>query len=55
MYEKVGFNTSASDDHPTKLIRNSVLTWACNFDRPDCLKSASEFFTQWKNNPDENL
>jgi len=51
MYESVGFNTSVNDDHPTKLIRNTVLTWACNFNSTVCLNSASNFFTQWKNDP----
>jgi hypothetical protein len=55
MYEKVGFKTSADDDHPTKLIRNTVLTWACNFNSILCLESASEFFKQWKDNPNDNV
>ena len=54
-YEKVGFKTSADDDHPTKLIRNTVLTWACNFNSILCLESASEFFKQWKDNPNNNV
>jgi len=54
MYEKVGFYILANDDHPTKLIRNTVLTWACNFNSMVCLHNASEFFTEWKDNPDYN-
>jgi len=54
MYESVGFNTSVNDDHPTKLIRNTILTWACNFNRPECLNNASNFFTQWKNDTNGN-
>jgi len=54
MYESVGFNTSVTDDHPTKLIRNTVLTWACNFNSTVCLNSASNFFIQWINDTNGN-
>jgi hypothetical protein len=55
MYEKLGFHTLANDDHPTKLIRNTVLTWACKFNSSVCIESASEFFMQWKDDPNANL
>jgi hypothetical protein len=50
MYQSVGFDTSPND-HPTKLIRNTVLTWACNFNEAQCLDSSSEFFTKWMDDP----
>jgi hypothetical protein len=49
VYETVGFNALAKDDHPTKLIRNTVLTWACNFNSEICLDNALQVFEPWIN------
>lgn len=50
MYDTVGFQALVNDEHSTKLIRSTILTWACNFNSTKCLDSASEFFKQWTDN-----
>jgi hypothetical protein len=52
MHATVKDTPSADDDHPTKLIRSTILTWACNFNSPICLESASKQFKQWMDNTD---
>lgn len=48
LYATVGFNALENDEHSTKLIRVTTLTWACNFNLDLCLNSASALFRTWK-------
>lgn len=50
LYRSVGFNALEYDEHPTKLIRVTTLTWACNFNYDLCLNSASALFRTWTDN-----
>lgn len=47
LYETVGFEILEDDEHLTKLIRVTALTWACNFNHEQCLASASSLFRSW--------
>jgi aminopeptidase N len=52
LYTTVGFNVLENDEHATKLIRVTTLTWACNFEHESCLSSSSELFSTWMDNND---
>jgi hypothetical protein len=51
LYRGVGFNALENEEHSTKLIRVTTLTWACNLNLEACLSSASALFGAWMKNP----
>jgi hypothetical protein len=44
VYEELKFEESDADDHITKLLRSSVLQWACNLEHEDCVEKAKGNF-----------
>ncbi|XP_063230525.1 aminopeptidase N-like [Bacillus rossius redtenbacheri] len=50
LYKSLGFEERPSDDHTTKLLRNLVLTWECNYGQRDCVSKATELFNNFTNN-----
>ncbi|XP_068228789.1 LOW QUALITY PROTEIN: aminopeptidase N-like [Palaemon carinicauda] len=54
LYESVGFADNASDHLLTQFKRKTALTWACKLGHQECLDSASAFFQQWMEDPQNN-
>ncbi|XP_023722517.1 aminopeptidase N isoform X2 [Cryptotermes secundus] len=44
VYEDLTYEESDADDHVTKLLRSSILQWACNLDHEDCVEKAKGKF-----------
>nr|CAD7397313.1 unnamed protein product [Timema poppensis] len=51
LYNSLEFQVRATDDHVTKLLRISVLSWACTFDHEGCVSNATQHFAQMMAEP----
>lgn len=50
IYNQLGFEERDEDDRFTILLRNAVLTWACNFGNTDCISKSIDYFAAWRAN-----
>nr|CAD7587583.1 unnamed protein product [Timema genevievae] len=55
LYNSLEFQVRATDDHVTKLLRTSVLSWACTFDHEGCVSNATQHFAQMMADPDNYI
>nr|CAD7575715.1 unnamed protein product [Timema californicum] len=44
LQKTLGFEEQISDDHTTKLLRNLVLTWSCDYGHRDCISRSIDTF-----------
>ncbi|XP_043289822.1 uncharacterized protein [Venturia canescens] len=50
IFQKLGFNETASDSHYDKLLRRYVVKWMCDFDEGSCVSTSLKYFNAWKSN-----
>lgn len=48
IFQKLGFNETATDSHYDKILRRYVVNWVCNFDMESCVSSSLKQFDAWK-------
>lgn len=47
IYQRVGFNRRATDQHLDVLLRKKVVNWACSMGNEDCLSKSQAKFGTW--------
>nr|CAD7455286.1 unnamed protein product [Timema tahoe] len=55
LYNSLEFQVRSTDDHVTKLLRTSVLSWACTFDHEGCVSNATQHFAQMMADPENYI
>jgi hypothetical protein len=54
-YKKLGWNESDEKfEWVDRFIRNSVISFACRMDLPDCLAKSKAYFSEWMSDPNNN-
>ena len=54
VYDTLGFEENKNDTQVTLLHRVSIVTWACRLDLGDCVKNATDIFSEYEENPGNN-
>lgn len=54
IYNKLGWEQKPSDTFLDRLLRTSVISFACNRGLPDCVNKAKSYYSQWMSQPDTN-
>ncbi|KAG8201081.1 hypothetical protein JTE90_028752 [Oedothorax gibbosus] len=55
LYNRIGWSTELEEDNiQLAFLRKNILKWNCNYDNPDCVKTAQNLFNEWKEGDNEN-
>ena len=54
VYGTLGFEEKKNDTQLTLLHRVIVVTWACRLGLEDCVKNATDFFSEYKEEAENN-
>ena len=55
VYDTLGFEEKEKEPQVTLLNRVNVLTWACRLGQEDCVKNATDIFTEYEETEGNNL
>ncbi|KAK0093218.1 hypothetical protein PV326_014028 [Microctonus aethiopoides] len=48
IYNKLGFDELKNETHYDKLLRKTIINWACEFEIEDCIDKSLKLFKNWK-------
>nr|AAD31184.1 aminopeptidase N 2 [Lymantria dispar] len=55
LYEELGFNAAAGEEHVTPYHRNIILDINCRHGNPACINTAQQLLENFRNNPSQRL
>lgn len=53
LYEELGFDANADEEHVQAFHRNNILNINCRHGNNDCIEHAQELLLAFRNNPSE--